>query len=146
VDAAGSFVYQLNQRNSVSVTGGAVAMRRAGPILIGMNGTRAGADYVRRLNRTTSIGVGFSYMHIEYPRAFGSADIASLMLQGAKLFGKGRRWQVSGTLGAYRLDFTGIRQVTLDPVIAELLGQLVGREAFHTINTLAWVPSVSPTS
>lgn len=48
----------------------------------------------------------------------------------------GRNWQVDLAAGAVRTDFAGIRVVQLDPVVAELLGQTTGREAFNTINQL----------
>ncbi|MBI4908766.1 MAG: hypothetical protein HY820_34415 [Acidobacteria bacterium] len=131
-DFSGRYARQLSPRSSVSLGGGVLSMRRRSTILIGTNGVRANGDFVRRISRNTSIGAGFNYMKLEFPRVFGDSNIQSLSVQLSRNIG--RRWSVAASLGAMRLELTGVRQVNLDPVVAELLGQLVGREAFHSIN------------
>jgi hypothetical protein len=131
-DISGSLILQIGARNSVSMGGAGFAVRRQSAILVGLNGTRAFADIARRVSRRTSIGLSYSYFHVDYPRVFGEADSHTAMLQFSRQIG--RDWLLSLAGGAFYTDFAGTRTVQLDPVIAELLGQTTGREAFNAIN------------
>ncbi|HUQ90652.1 MAG TPA: hypothetical protein VM120_03150, partial [Bryobacteraceae bacterium] len=131
-DIMGSFTMHLSRQNSLSIGGAGFAVRRQSKVLIGLNGQRALAEYSRRLSRTTAIGLDYQFFHVDYPRVFGEADVHSLKITLKRTFG--RRWVLALGAGGNRTDFAAIREVTLDPVVAELLGRSSGREAFNAIN------------
>lgn len=136
LESVGSYLLQVGSRNTVSLTGSGFAVRRQSRVLIGMNGYRAGADFTRRITRNTTIGASYMYFHVDYPRVFGEADVHQLMgLYSRRI---GRLWDLSIGAGGIKLDFTGVREVELDPIVAQLLGYGRGREAFNAIN---YVPS-----
>ncbi len=136
-DVLGQYVVNMGARNSVSFGGNAFAVRRRSKALIGMNGYRAIGDFSRRINRRTSIGIGYQYLHFDFPRVFGESDIHMLMLEGSRQIT--RTWFFTGAVGLYRSDLTGIREVQLDPLVTALLGITVGREAFNVINVLPYI-------
>lgn len=132
-DLSGTLGRTIGSRNTVSVGGGAFGVRRQSKLLVGVNGYRALGSFSRQVNRKTSVGASYSYIHVDYPRVFGEADINSVQLQiGHRLT---RTWVANIGLGAFRSDVAGTRTVALDPLVAELLGNNVGREAFNAINT-----------
>jgi hypothetical protein len=131
-DVTGMLTTQIGLRNSLSLGGSGFAVRRQSAALVGMNGQRAFADYSRRYGRYTSFGFSYQFFHVDYPRVFGEGDTHSAMITFGRTIG--RAWTIGIGVGLYRVDFSGVRRVTLDPVIAELLGTTTGREAFNTIN------------
>lgn len=133
LDVSLSFARQIGSRNSISIGGSAFAVRRQSKVLIGLNGQRAFGEFSRMLSRRSSLGVGYQYFRVEYPRVFGGADVHSLMLNYRRELGK--KWHLLLAGGAFYLDFTGIRTVAVDPVITELFGITTGREAFNQKTT-----------
>ncbi len=131
-DVSGSLSRTIGGRNSVNLGGGAFGVRRQSKFLVGVNGYRAMGDFSRQVSRRSSVGLGYSYVHVDYPRVFGEADIHTLQAMYSRQFG--RAWNFSLGAGAFRSDLSGTRAVVLDPLIAELLGTSGGREAFNTIN------------
>lgn len=131
-DVSGSLSRTIGGRNSVNLGAGAFGVRRQSKFLVGVNGYRAMGDFSRQISRRSTIGVGYSYIHVDYPRVFGEADIHSLQANFSRQLG--RAWSFSMGVGAFRSDMSGTRTVILDPLIAELLGTAGGREAFNTIN------------
>jgi hypothetical protein len=129
----GMYTLQMGTRNSLTLGASGFAVRRQSKALVGMNGQRASLDYSRRIGRYTAIGVSYQYFHVDYPRVFGEADVNSAMLTFTRAIG--RAWTFGLGAGISRTDFTGVRVIQLDPVIAELLGTTSGREAFNSINT-----------
>lgn len=133
LNVTGQMMTQVGSRNYVAVGGSGFAVRRRSKALIGLNGYMANGTMGRQLNRKTSVALNYQYAHVDYPQVFGEADTHMLMAQMTRQLG--RFWTVILGGGAARTDFTGIRQVQVDPVIAELFGVSVGREAFNAINT-----------
>lgn len=136
LESVGSYVLQMGSRNSLSMTGSGFAVRRQSRVLVGMNGYRAGADFARRVTRNTTVGVNYQYFHVDFPRVFGEADVHTAMALYSRRFS--RVWELRVGAGTSYLDFTGVREVELDPLVAQLLGYGRGREAFNAIN---YVPS-----
>lgn len=133
LDGFGAVAFQLGQKSFVTLGGSAFAVRRQSKALVGMNGQRALAEFSRMLSRRSTLSLGYQYFRLEYPRVFGGADVHSLMLHYRRQLG--RKWNVGMSGGIIRLDFAGIRTVTVDPVIAELFGTSSGREAFNQITS-----------
>ena len=134
LESAGSYTIELGNRNSIQIGGSGFAVRRQSRALVGLNGYRTFADFSRRITRNQTVGIGYQFFHIDYPRAFGEADIHGLFLQYSRQIG--RKWQAALSIGGMRSDLAGIRTVEIDPVVAELLGQRQGREAFNVVNHL----------
>lgn len=132
LNVGGSFTTTIRGRNQISATGSAFAVRRQSKALVGMNGQTASGTFSRQVNRRTSVGLAYMYFHVDYPRVFGEADAHTLMLQLSRQLG--RRWTMALGTGAFLTDFTGVRTVEVDPVVAELFGITQGREAFNTVN------------
>ncbi|MCS7023468.1 MAG: hypothetical protein NZV14_01610 [Bryobacteraceae bacterium] len=137
LESIGSYLMQFGSRNTLSMSGSGFAVRRQSRALVGINGYRATADFTRRVTRNTTVGGAYQYFHVDFPRVLGEADVHVFLGQYSRRIA--RVWDLSLAGGLAHLDFTGVRQVTLDPVVAELLGYTTGREAFNSINR---VPTV----
>lgn len=134
LNATGQTTIQVGARNYVSLSGSGFAVRRRSSALVGLNGQLASGSFGRQVNRKTTLGVQYQYFHVDYPRVFGEADSMMLALQVSRQIG--RLWNLTLSAGAIRTDFSGVRVVTVDPVVAELFGVTTGREAFNSINTV----------
>lgn len=133
VNTAGALSVQLGSRSFVSVGGSGFAVRRQSSALVGLNGYMANGSLGRQLGRRTTLALSYQYFHVDYPRVFGEADANMLTVQVARQFL--RRWEILLGAGAVRTDFVGVREVAVDPVVAELFGITTGREAFNAINS-----------
>ncbi len=132
LEAMGAYTIQIGARNSLNVGGSGFAVRRQSKVLVGVNGQRAFSEFSRQVTRRTVVGVTYQYFHVDYPRVFGEADVNSVNVALRRILN--RYWTVTLSGGGMKSDFAAVRQVTLDPVIQELLGQTTGREAFNAIN------------
>jgi hypothetical protein len=66
---------------------------------------------------------------MDFAPSFGSSDIN--VAEGFFSTSIGRRWTFSIHGGAFQSEVSGIEQVTLNPVLAALLGQATGISAFY---------------
>lgn len=132
LEAMGAYTIQIGARNSLNVGGSGFAVRRQSKVLVGVNGQRAFSEFSRQVSRRTVVGVSYQYFHVDYPRVFGEADVNSVSVTLRRQLN--RYWTFTVGAGGMKTDFAGVRQVTLDPVIQELLGQTTGREAFNAVN------------
>jgi len=132
IDTTGTLGVQVGRKDYISVGASGFAVRRQSKALIGMNGQRALASWQRQIGRRSSIGLGYQYFHVDYPRVFGESDVHTLMVMFGRQFG--RRWAMNVSGGVFRIDFAGVRVVEVDPLVAELFGGTRGREAFNSIN------------
>ena len=107
-------------------------IRYAASGLAGMEGFDAHGSIKYRLSRTRTIGVTYQHSLYDFTHSFGQSSFNSAQAFFATALG--RRWTFAITAGAYQTDVTGIQQVTLDPVVAALLGQSTGIQAFHRAN------------
>jgi hypothetical protein len=121
--------YILSPANIFTVGADGFFLRRQAQGLAGLDGYDAHGSYQHRLSRTRTVGAIYEHMFFDFPPAFGQSDIniAQVFLAG-KL---SRRWTFSVYGGAFQAEVTGIRQVTLSPVVAALLGTSVGTQAFY---------------
>jgi hypothetical protein len=128
----GEYTRLLGRKTRLSLGGSGFAVRRRSKALVGMNGQQATAGFDRAMGRKSTVGVIYTYMHVDYPRVFGEADVHTVM--GTYSRSIGRRWSFVAGAGIFMTDYAGVRTVQLDPAIAELLGVTTGREAFNRIN------------
>lgn len=130
---SGDMVMQMGSRSSIMLGASGFAVRRQSKALVGMNGQQAFGTFSRKLNRRTDLSLVYQYMHVDYPRVFGEADVNTAMLQLGRSIGQ--RWNLTVGGGAFRSDFSGVRTVAVDPVVAELFGVTSARAAFNQIST-----------
>ena len=135
-----SFNYIQSARTIFTAGGDGFLVRRQSKALIGMNGFSLYGAVQHRQTKNTTVGVTYKYMHYDYPRAFGEADVNVAQLTYSTVLG--RRWTFSLAGGVARSEVRGIQQVAVDPVIAALTGQAAVIRTFYRLNTL---PSLEAT-
>jgi hypothetical protein len=116
-------------RTTYTVGGDVFAVRRQASGLAGLDGWNARGSIQHRLSRQKSIGVIYQHMFYNFPPAFGQSDTD--MVEGFYSTTLGRRWTFNIHAGAFRTDVQGLSVVQLNPVIAALLGQSFGVQAFN---------------
>jgi hypothetical protein len=121
-------VYQQSARLSYSFGGDGFGVRHQSSALVGVNGYGAVGTAAYRLTRRTTIDVSYNYMHFDYTKAFGEADIHQLEVGLSRALT--RRWQFNVQGGAFYINTIGIAEVTVDPAIAALFGQSTTFAAF----------------
>ena len=94
----------------------------------------ASADYVHRVNRSTSVGISYAFYHYDYKKVFGESDIHMLGVHASRRFG--RAWELAGSLTAMQQSTVGVRTIDLDPVLEAILGRPTGSEVFESSNLL----------
>jgi hypothetical protein len=127
----GDVTFQLGRNWSSNLGGTGFVVRRRHASLIGVAGWSARGDLARRIGRNHAIGFDYDYVHFGFTRLFGSADAHGASFDWAARLG--RYWDFGLRVGALRLEMQGLRRVTLDPIVAAILGQTTGVEAFHRV-------------
>ncbi|HYP07224.1 MAG TPA: hypothetical protein VER03_13410 [Bryobacteraceae bacterium] len=124
--------YRQSARNTLRLSGDGFVIRRTSRALVGMQGYRAGADFVRQVTRSTLIGAGYGYLKFEFPRVYGASEIH--MVHGILDRRINRNLNLKAQLGVFRADTTGTQRIVLSPEIAAILGRTTGVEAFQRIS------------
>lgn len=134
IDSSGDIVYQRSSRLRLRGGGQGYKVHRQSSALIGINGysARGGLEY--RISKVTSLAVGYTYTHFEFPRAFGESDIHGLQIGIDRRLT--RRWSLNLMAGGFRAEVQGLQRVGLDPVIAALLGTPSVIQAFYRVTNL----------
>jgi hypothetical protein len=128
--------YQKSARLSFNFGGDGFLVRRRSSSLYGLTGYRSRGDVAYRTSRFATTGAAYDFTHFEFTKGFGGSDIHTLQLTQAFRFG--RWWELSLRAGGSRVETLGLTAVTIDPVIAAILGRSQGIEAIYRLN---WVPS-----
>ncbi|HVO98341.1 MAG TPA: hypothetical protein VMT15_09760 [Bryobacteraceae bacterium] len=97
--------------------------------LVGMLGYSATGSVEHKLSKYTSFGFTYSHNHYDYKNAYGQSDIDMGQLFIGTSFA--RVWSITLQAGVYHAEVTGEQSVTLNPVIAALLGQTSTIQAFY---------------
>ena len=116
-------------RTSYTIGGDVFAVRREASGLAGLNGWNARSSVQHRLSRQKTIGLVYQHMFYNFPPAFGQSDTD--MIEAFFSTTLGRRWTFNVHGGGFRTDVQGLSIVQLNPVIAALLGQSFGVQAFN---------------
>ncbi len=124
--------YHVNARLSLNMTGAGFLTRRASSSLYGNTGSQAGADLAYRLTRRVTVGSYYSFTHFDFIGIYGGSDINTLGAIYSIAFN--RRTQLSARVGASRLETTAVEAISLDPVIAKLLGTQTVLSANYLVN------------
>jgi hypothetical protein len=121
-------IYQRNARLSFSMGGQGFIARRHSTALIGVNGYTATGDIAYRLDRHQTIAIDYSFTHFDFQNRYGESDTHGVAIDYAVRIG--RHWELSLRGGGYRVEASRLRQVTLDPAVAAIIGISTGVEAF----------------
>jgi hypothetical protein len=138
VNSQMSLAYRLNSRWQIVGGGNGGVVRRQNRALAGVNIYGGDSGLLYRVNRRTSIGVNYRFSHFNFGRSFGESNIHGVTVTVARQIG--RDWQVSASGSQSSVHTVGTRRVSLDPVIAALLGRSGGVEAF---DSRQWVAGYS---
>lgn len=136
----GDLTFRKSARLSFNIAGDGFLVRRRSNALVGFTGYRARADMAYRTSRTSTIAVNYDFTHFEFTRAFGASDIHGVGIQFSKRIG--RWWELSMLAGVARVETLGLARVSIDPVLAAILGQGFGVEAVYRIN---YAPNLNAT-
>jgi hypothetical protein len=113
-------VYQATARWSVSASGTGIIARQHLTDTLGTNGWLAEGNVAYRLSRYQTISFDYSFAHFDYEGQFGQTDMHSGgMSYSLRL---GRYWELAASGGLSRVESLRAVAVSLDPVLAELLG------------------------
>lgn len=128
----GDLTFDKSPRLSFNVGGSGLVVRRRSRALIGVTGWTARGDTAYRVSRRHAIGVDYFFTHYDFTNAFGASDIQALAWNwSARL---GRYWDFGLRIGAARVETLGLRRVAIDPIVAAIIGQTTGIEAFYRLN------------
>jgi hypothetical protein len=88
---------------------------------------------MRRMSKSSTMGVTYVYSHFEYPEFFSQST--SHIFQGLYATGLGRFWTLSIEAGATVTKGQNLVSFTLNPVLAAILGQstFTGITSYQTI-------------
>jgi hypothetical protein len=129
VASGARLVYQRNARLSFSMGGQGFIARHNSSALVGVNGYTATGDVAYRLSRHQTIAIDYSFSHFDFQNRFGESDAHGVAMNYAVRLGS--RWELSLRGGGYRMQSSRLRQVTLDPAVAAIIGISTGVEAFN---------------
>ena len=113
--------YQRTARLNLFGGGGAFIIRRKVNNAPGSNGGSGYAGMSYMLSRRQSIGVQYSFIKYDYTQQYGHADIHLAGLGYSVILNRNWDFHVQG--GVYRASLLQPIRVSLDPAVAQLLGQ-----------------------
>lgn len=125
---------QLTSRLGIELRAEAFRVERHSTSLISVEGYTPKASISYRLNRRNTIGAIYNFVHYDYPRAFGEANIQVAM--GFWGYDINRLWKFEAQGGAFVADTAGTRSVAADPIVQQLLGVRTITEAFSRVVAL----------
>jgi len=129
-------VYQRTARLSFDFGGDWDVTRRRSSALYGVTGEDALFDVQYRATRHTTVGFNYTFTHFSFNGLFSGTDFNRFSATFSRQIS--RSWEFTGFGGLTRVDSKFPQVVTIDPVVAALLGVTQG----YTISyDLTWVPS-----
>ncbi len=130
--------YQRSARLSFAFGGDYDLTRRRSSALYGLTGEDARGDVQYRISRRSTLGGNYMFTHFSYNGVFNGSEFhrfsATYAVQPT------RNWEFSGFAGVTRVQSKFPQLVSLDPVIAALLGITQGYVVSYDLN---WVPTFS---
>jgi len=118
------YAYQKSARLSFEVGGTGFLIRRQSSALYGVTGATARADVGYRLTRRSTVGLSYEFNNFDFTKAVGGSSIQTLSVEYASRLS--RTWEVGLSLGGSGVQSLFLRQVTLSPEVAAILGQTTG--------------------
>ena len=129
---AADLTWQKTARLSFNFGGSGALVRRRSTALFGVTVSTARADMAYRLTRHTTVGVDYSFVDMQFTKAFGSTNMHGVAANWAWRIS--RDWELAGRAGAYRMESLMLRTVALDPAVAAILGQSQGVQIGYNID------------
>ena len=130
--------YQRTARLSFAFGGDWDVTRRRSSALYGVTGEDARGDLQYRITRRSTIGANYMFTHFSYNGVFSGTDFQRFSATYGVMLS--RSVEFSGFAGVTRVDSKFPQLITLDPVIAALLGITQGYVVSYGLN---WIPSYS---
>jgi hypothetical protein len=124
--------WQESARLSFGVGGEGFVVRRASLLLAGLNGYSARANVAYRISKRQTLSASYNHSYYDFQRQFGDANLDTMSL-GYSL-GLSRKWDFGLDGGVTHIEDLGLRQVSLDPAIAALVGQSFATVTFHAMS------------
>jgi hypothetical protein len=125
-------VYQKSARLSFNIGASGFFVKRNSASLVNTKGYQARADAAYRFTKQTTIGAYYAYSSYDFSPVFGSSDVHTVGADYSVAFTKSLSLKLR--VGASRVEVQGLRTVTLDPLIAAILGQFTGIERYYQVN------------
>jgi len=136
LNSGAGLTYQRTARLSFNASADEILIRRRSKALFGTTGYTAKGDAQYRINRRSTIGVNYAYLHYGYTGNAGSTDGHAVMPSYAVQL---TRWtEFSGYGGVMRVESKFLHRTAVDPAIAALLGISSTSQIVHRINYLPY--------
>jgi hypothetical protein len=127
--------YLMSTRNSFTVGGDGYDVKRQSSALVGMHGYTLRGAFEHRLSMSSGIAVLYTHYHYDFPKAFGESNNDGIQLGYDTIFGR-RRWNLRIMGGIIQTDVDGLQEVTLDPLVASILGVSTTVQTYHAKNII----------
>ncbi len=131
-------VIQKTSRLSFDLGATGFLVRRESSSLYGTVGSQARADTSYRATRHLTVGAYYAFSHYSFNKAFGGSDVQTGGAIFSYTLSRGLELRLRG--GGSQVQTSGIQVVTLDPVIAAILGVSQGTVIVRRTNI---VPDIS---
>jgi hypothetical protein len=113
--------WQLTNRLSAGLNGSYFGVIRDSPLLTGVSGESAGGDMSYRLTHKMTVGGAYSFNEYVYPHGLQASYVQSYNLIFSYALNRNTQLRFNG--GVSRIETQGLQEVTLNPIIALILGQ-----------------------
>ncbi len=133
--SSAQLAYQATARLSFGGGGTAIISRQHLDQTVGVNGYVGSGNIAYRLTRYQTIGVSYSYSHLDYKGGGGNSNIHAAGLNYSARMG--RFWELNVLAGASRLESLRPEAVPLDPLLAALLGV---KYVFVPVHSVMYAP------
>lgn len=121
--------YLMTRRLSFNFGGTGFLVKRRLSSFYGVTGSSARGDAAYRLTRRSTIGADYFFTHFNFNKAFGSADVHSVA--GDYSIRLSRNWELGLRAGVIRVEMLSMGTVTIDPVVAAIIGRTTGFRALY---------------
>ncbi len=118
-------VYQKTSRLSFNLGASAFLVKRDSLDLANATGEQARADTAYRISSKSTIGTYYAYTAYSFTHFFGNSNVHTVGGEYSKAINKSTSLKVRA--GISRVEVLGLTSVTLDPVVAAILGEDHGR-------------------
>jgi len=126
--------WRLTSRLSFDFGGDGFVVRRASPLLAGLNGYNARASVAYRLTQRQTISASYQNTYFDFQDTFGNSRLETATLGYS--IGLTRDWDLSTLAGGVRADTLGLTEVPIDPAIAALIGENFAVVTFSNVRYL----------
>jgi hypothetical protein len=126
--------WRVTARLSFDFGGDGFVVRRASPLLAGLNGYNARASVAYRLTPRQTLSASYNNTYFDFQGTYGNSRLETAALGYS--IGLTREWDLSSLGGGVRVDTLGLTEVALDPAIAALIGQSFAVVTFSSVRFL----------